>query len=372
MVDIKLFDTLEFSKNGELVLEGLLNTRKTKQFLSYLILNKDRAVTQKELFELLWSGQEYSNPGTALRTLLYRYRTLVTEKGIVELEDSVFSKRNAYQWNNELDVSIDIFDFEAYSAVGVSTAAPEEKREECLKAAIGLYRGTLLKDSSGDHWVVKRAASYREMYIADVLKYVEILKPRAAYDEIEDVVRRAILIAGETDELNAELQLAMARGKVDGIIDNYNVIIAQSREMEAEVDKLQRTMEAEDGVTTAFVCDLETLKDVYRMQRRLLARTGETMYLSLMTFGYQEDAKHDELRHEKLMSIFVDTAKRSLRCGDSLCRYSYNKLAIMFPAGSYDDAKRIVERVRKVVMMKLSGEKLVITYRVRPMKNVND
>ena len=85
MVNIKLFDSLEFEKDGKPVLEGLLNTRKTKQFLAYLILNKDRSVTQKELFELLWSGQEYANPGTALRTLLYRYRTLVTEKGIKEL-----------------------------------------------------------------------------------------------------------------------------------------------------------------------------------------------------------------------------------------------------------------------------------------------
>ena len=89
MVNIKLFDSLEFEKDGKPVLEGLLNTRKTKQFLAYLILNKDRSVTQKELFELLWSGQEYANPGTALRTLLYRYRTLVTEKGIKELEDSI-------------------------------------------------------------------------------------------------------------------------------------------------------------------------------------------------------------------------------------------------------------------------------------------
>lgn len=372
MVNIKLFDSLEFSKDGAPILEGLLNTRKTKQFLSYLILNKDRAVTQKELFELLWSGQEYSNPGTALRTLLYRYRTLVTEKGISELEDSIFSKRNAYQWNDELDVSIDIFDFEAYSAVGMSETASPEKREECLKAAIDLYRGTLLKEASGEHWVVKKAVAYRDMYVSNVCKYIELLKERDDYKTVEATAKRAIELVGETDVLVAELNLAISGGKAEDILDEYNEVIDQSREMEAEVDKLQKNMEAEDGVTTAFVCDLETFKDVYRMQRRLLARTGETMYLSLMTLGYQKDANTDELKHEKLMSLFIDTAKRSLRCGDSLCRYSYNKLAIMFPAGSYDDAKRIVERVRRVYMMKLSGEKLVITFRVRPLKNVNE
>ena len=142
--------------------------------------------------------------------------------------------------------------------------------------------------------------------------------------------------------------------------------------METEVDRLVKNMEAEASVNTAFVCDLETFKDVYRMQRRLLARPGETMYLSLMTLGYQKGTKPDELRHEKLLSMFIDTAKRSLRCGDSLCRYSYNKLAIMFPAGSYEDARKIIDRVRKVYMLKSSGEKLVVTFSLKPLKNVNE
>lgn len=372
MVNISLFDSLEFKKDGEPILESLLNTRKTKQFLSYLILNKDRLVTQKELFELLWSGQEFANPGTALRTLLYRYRTLVTEKRIEELEDSIFSKRNAYQWNNELEVSIDVFDFEAYSAVGLNEVNSVEKREECLKAAIDLYKGTLLKDYEGEHWVVKSAVNYRDMYVNDVYNYVSILKKRGAYEEIEEVVTRAIELVGENDLLNAELNRAKDRGKTNGQNDDYEEMVAQAFRMETEVDKLQKNMEAEDFINSALVCDFDTFKDVYRMQRRLLARTGETMYLSMLTLGYPADVKMDALKHEKLMSLFIDTAKRSLRCGDSLCRYSEDTIALMYPTGSYDDAKKIIERVRRVFMAKLLGEKMVITYRVRPLKNVNE
>lgn len=372
MVNIRLFDTLEFEKDGKPILEGLLNTRKTKQFLSYLILNKDRSVTQKELFELLWSGQEYSNPGTALRTLLYRYRTLVTEKGIEELEDSIFSKRNAYQWNNELDVSIDIFDFEAYSTVGANDMTSPEKKEECLKAAIDLYRGTLLKEASSDHWIVKRAVKYSDMYIMDVYQYVGILKARGDYKEAEKVLTRAIELVGDNDLLGAELKRTKANDEVTSQFDDYDELVSQAFEMDDEVDKIQRNMEAEDYMATALVCNFETFKDVYHMQRRLLARTGETMYLAVMTFGYPGGVKADTLKHENLMSLFVDTAKKSLRCGDSLCRYSDNKVAIMFPTGSFEDAKKIVERVRKIYLAKITGEKMVITYRVRPLKNVND
>ena len=44
----------------------------------------------------------------------------------------------------------------------------------------------------------------------------------------------------------------------------------------------------------------------------------------------------------------------------------------MFPTGSFDDAKKIVERVRRVYLAKISGEKMIITYRIRPLKNVNE
>lgn len=372
MVNICLFDTLEFNKDGEPILEELLNTRKTKQFLSYLILNKDRLVTQKELFELLWSGQEFSNPGTALRTLLYRYRTLVSEKNIEELDGSVFSKRSAYQWNNELDVSIDIFDFEAYSNLGTNEANSLEKREQCLKAAIELYRGTLLHDYSGEHWVVKKAVMYRDMYVSDVYQYVTLLKGRNEFEEIEKTVLRAIELVGENDILTAELKRAKNKGEVSELDDDYDEIVSQAAKMEDEIEKLQVNMEAEDFVPCALVCNFDTFKEVYRMQRRLLARTGETMYLSMLTLGYSEGARPDSLKHEKLMSVFVDTLKRSLRCGDSLCRYSESTIAVMYPTGSYDDAKKIIERVRRVFLSKLIGEKLVVTYRVRPLNNVND
>ncbi|MDO4187800.1 MAG: BTAD domain-containing putative transcriptional regulator [Lachnospiraceae bacterium] len=372
MVNIKLFDSLEFSKDGELILEGLLNTRKTKQFLAYLILNRDRTVTQKELFELLWSGQEYSNPGTALRTLLYRYRTLVTEKGISELEDSIFSKRNAYQWNNELDVSIDIFDFEAYSAVGVNEMTSPEKKEECLKLAIDLYRGTLLSEAASDHWIVKRAVKYRDMYVNDVYAYVSLLKEQNRYEEAEAVVLRAIDLVGSSDLLKAELKQVQAKGEPASDSEDYEELVSQAFEMEDEIEKIQRGMEAEDLTSSALVCNYDTFKEVYHMQRRLLARTGETMYLAVTTFGYPKDFKADTLKHENLMSLFLDTAKKSLRCGDSLCRYSDNKVALMFPTGSFEDAKKIVERVRRIYLAKISGEKMVITYRVRPLKNVNE
>ncbi|HOO28455.1 MAG TPA: hypothetical protein PLU43_08315, partial [Lachnospiraceae bacterium] len=149
-IEITLFSKFGIKMNGKQILESLSNTRKTKLFLSYLLLHKQKAVSHRELFELLWSGEDYSNPGTALRTLLYRYRALVDKAGVTQLKNSIISRRGAYQWNQKLDISIDIFDFEDYSQIGLNKALSCDKRKECLCKAIDLYTGSLLPDSSSE------------------------------------------------------------------------------------------------------------------------------------------------------------------------------------------------------------------------------
>jgi len=369
MIYINLFDKLEIVKDGKPVLEELLNTRKTKLFLSYLILNKDREVLQKELFELLWSGQEYSNPGTALRTLLYRYRNLISEKGIEELDNSVISKRNAYQWNNDLDISIDIYDFADYSFIGVNKSIEVEKRKTCLEKAISLYKGTLISESAGEHWVVKRAVYYRDLYLSDVFEYVDILKKSSEHEKAAEVCEKALELVGHDDLLEYELELCKNHTLDDIAHSKYVEMKIQTAEMDKEVVELQNSMESEDLSSTAFVCDFDTFRDIYHLQRRLLARTGETMYVALITLGYPQGHFVEDLRHEKHMNGLLDSTKFCLRCGDSICRYSDNKLAIMFPAGSYTDAKGVMERVKSAYLSKMNPNSFVITYKVRPLKN---
>ena len=369
MININLFDKLEIVRDGQPVLEELLNTRKTKLFLSYLILNKDREVLQKELFELLWSGQEYSNPGTALRTLLYRYRNLISDKEIAELDNSVISKRNAYQWNNDLDISIDIYDFADYSSIGVNKSIEVEKRRSCLEKAIALYKGTLISESAGEHWVVKRAVYYRDLYLSDVFEYVDILKKAGEHEKAVSVCEKAISLVGHDDLLEYELELCKNQKLDDDANAKYVEMKAQTLEMDEDVTELQNSMEADDLSSTAFVCDFETFRDIYHLQRRLLARTGETMYVALVTLGYPQGHFVEDLRHEKHMTGFLDSTKYCLRCGDSICRYSDSKLAIMFPAGSYEDAKGVLERVKSSYLSKMNPNNFVITYRVRPLKN---
>ncbi|MDO4965747.1 MAG: BTAD domain-containing putative transcriptional regulator [Lachnospiraceae bacterium] len=371
-ITINLFENFEILKDGEPILLSLSNTRKTKMFLAYLIVNKDRIVSHKELFELLWTGQEYANPGTALRTLLYRYRSLISENKIDELEKSIISKRGAYQWNQELNVDIDIYDFEDYASAGLNKVLSKEKRVECLKKAIDLYRGPLLKDSSEEHWVVAKAVHYRDIYVKAVLEYVSLLKESGDKSELVEILENAIKIAGHADILELELSLAKGGKNTGEATNKYEIMSKHLDVMNEEIDKLQKDMESDDFAENAFVCDFNTFKDIYHLQRRLLARTGETMYVSLITIGFVGKGSKEGIRYERVMKALLESTKKCLRCGDSICRYSDSCLAVMFPAGAYEDANKILDRIKSKFIPNVADSDVVLSYKIRPLKNIKD
>ena len=131
-------------------------------------------------------------------------------------------------------------------------------------------------------------------------------------------------------------------------------------------------MEMDDEENTAFVCDYEMFKDIYHLQRRLLARTGNTMFFALMTMCKKSEGEYEVLRNERIMKSLLDSCRYELRCGDSICRYADNQYAIMFPADSFENAQRILERLKKAFSSQSGETDLILTYKIRPLKNAKE
>ena len=71
-IKIQLLGKFEITQNGSAVLDKVSQSKKTRDLLSYLILQENRAVPHAELFENLWSDDENANPESSLRILRLR------------------------------------------------------------------------------------------------------------------------------------------------------------------------------------------------------------------------------------------------------------------------------------------------------------
>lgn len=372
VIEIKLFDGFSICKDGEQILSNLSNTRKTKLFVAYLLVNRNRAIPHKELFELLWSGEDYANPGTALRTLLYRFRSMLEKEGAEQLENAVISKRGTYQWNRNLDIKIDVLDFEEMSKEGMDLTNALSHRKECLKKAIELYTGPMLPDFKSEPWMLSKAAYYSDLYALVVETYIEILKNEGEYLEVARLAEEAVRIIGSSELIElegtmAKLSLASGGKLNDTMQKYYSQIYDLSRSLYDDAARMQDDLEDDTVQQKAFICDYTTFKEIYRLQRRMQARTKATLFLGLVDVRACEE---DDSRID-IMKEVVECCSWQLRCGDAVCRKSDVQLAILFPADSYEDASGVMERLKNACKER-TGENTVIVYRLRPLKNARE
>ena len=373
-INISIFDGFEIVMDGKPILENLSNTRKTKLFVAYLLVNSDRPITHQELFELLWSGEDYANPATALRTLLYRFRSMIDNEGADALAGAIISHRGTYQWNRDLDVSIDALDFKALAEAGINPTISAARRKEYLEQAIEMYKGTLLPDFSSEPWLISKSASYRDMYVEAVMAYIEILKGENQTAKIAQVCERALQLAGTSEILELEAQIAKltianpdATAK-SSVVSYYNEVRDLSVKLQDETDRMQAELQEEVIEQQAFLCDYRTFKELYNLQRRMQSRSKATIFLGLVYVRIDGSESSDPLYEEKIMTDIVGVCQRMLRVGDAICRKADSEIAILFPAENYEDAVGVLERL-KASAKERTDEGNVIVYRVRPLKS---
>ena len=376
IIRINLFDEFSITKGDEQILKNLSGTRKTKLFVAYLLVNRDRAIPHKELFDLLWSGEEFSNPGTALRTLLYRFRTMLESEQAGQLDNAVISRRGTYQWNKNLDVEIDVLEFEKMANAGMSLTYSENHRMECLSKAVALYKGQLLPDFKSEPWMISKATYYRDLYARVVEEYIKLLKKRDKYLDIVDISQTALGILGSSELIELEgtmARLSMVSGNgADAELEKYyDKVYELTSNLYDDAKDVQADLEDDTVEQKAFVCDYNTFKEIYRLQRRMQARTKSTMFLGLVDIRITEEDESDEKSLGLIMQEIVECCAYQLRCGDAVCQRKEAQLAILFPADSYDDAIGVLERLKRVSKER-TGKKAVIVYNLRTLKNARE
>lgn len=373
-INIRLFDGFEIRKGDRPILENLSGTRKTKLFVAYLLVNRDRPITHQELFELLWSGEDYANPATALRTLLYRFRSMIEKEKAEALYGAIISRRGTYQWNKDLDVSIDALDFQALAEAGVNPTISASRRKEYLIKAIAMYKGTLLPDFSTEPWLIAKSAAYRDMYVEAVMAYIEILKSEEQHAKIVQICESALSLAGTSEILDLEAQIARlaianpGAAQKSSVVEYYNEVRDLSVKLQDEADRMQTELQDETIEQQAFLCDYRTFKELYNLQRRMQSRSKATIFLGLIHIRCDATDSTDPLYEEKTMSDIVGIWQRMLRVGDAICRKGDTTIAVMFPAESYEDAVGVMERLKSAGRER-TDEEVVIVYRLRPLKS---
>ena len=98
---VKLFGEFSIS-DGEFTITDQANrSKKVWTLLEYILVHRDRVISQKELTDLLWAGGDTKDPINTLKVLMHRVRTFLKVLG----EDGaqlILYKKGGYGWNPDV------------------------------------------------------------------------------------------------------------------------------------------------------------------------------------------------------------------------------------------------------------------------------
>lgn len=344
-------------------------TRKVWLLVEYLVTNRQKSFSLEQLVEAIWSDSEESdNPKNALKNLVYRARTMLKVLSDENVDFIVYAN-NSYTWNSMLPCVVDVEEFETLCGQGENNSLPEQERIDAYRKAIGLYRGEFLPKSSYLNWVITKNSYITSQYSKAVDQVVQMLEAQKQYQQIVEVCELAVVQTPFEEGIHYELLKALiASGQRRKAISHYEYLAeffyeklgvtlsepvrALYKEMttgmealEADMDSIEQDLREADMPQQAFYCDYEIFKQMYRLQARSIARTGQSVHIGLLTLRNRKGDVPDMKLMQSAMNQLRSVTLGSLRKGDLVSAYSSNQLVVMLPMTTYENGQKVLRRI---------------------------
>ena len=331
-------------------------SKKPWRLLKYLIVFQKKAISPSELISTIWMDDTGANPNGALKTLMFRSRRLLEPLGISP-QKLLVQQQGSYGWTKEYETVLDADQFEEICSRVLSQANPNEDILELCLEGLTLYKGDFLPNSEYESWVIPTSAYYHSLYQKLVYKTIELLTEREDYSRITSICQNAISIEPFDEEFYYHLVYALYKdGHISQAIEQYNhttdlfynefsispsqrfkdlykLIQDSEQNVATNLDVIQETLR-EEASGGAFYCEYPVFRDLFQLERRSIERTGDSIYLCLLTLSGLNDKTPQKSRAFKSHGSFK-------QCDPHLpavqrCIYTLQRQPVHYPPSHCD------------------------------------
>ncbi len=349
---------LHFELLGSFSYEGrsLKSGRKALSFLQYLIVHHERNISAEELIEEFWP-EHSSDPGSALRRLLYKVREMLEEM-FPGRRDLLRTLPGCYAWDPGVSLELDTERFEA--ACLEAGKKEEDGQTEALLLAVSMYKGDFLS-SNDSHWALGLRQYYRALYLDACRKLLPLLEKGEMWIELLSVCEQASRVDFTVEEFTiCQMQALIALGQPEQAVEKYEVFRNRMlKELETEpsgraqqlgmlaaglcknelgVSDIFGLLQGEDEERRAFFCTFEMFRSIVLLEKRHLYRSGEHSTLVIASLGRGSVPGTDARRLERILL-------EGLRAGDPVARLGAGSYIFMLAGAGVEQARLAVSRL---------------------------
>lgn len=386
-VEIKMLGNFEIRVGGRPVLASLGQSRKATALVQYLVLQRGARVPHKTLTDALWGGERCANPDMALRAILHRFRGMVAQEGIPELENCIVTSRGSYQWNPDLPCEVDVFVLQDLADEARKETDPA-RRLALDEQIVGVYLGRLLPTSAGEPWVESIAVRVHTLYRTAMIHLLEHYKKEGDSERLIALCEGALeknpraerlylelIMALESLGRHGEARQAARRGRNAGCLHQtaepsraaplWRQARQADRKMESEMARLLTALPGESG-NELLLCSFENFRQIYRMQRGIQNRYNLPVFLVLLSMVPVKT--NDESEREAMMQGLEGLLRARLRGCDVAARYSPTQYALLL-CGTPGEDIPVLERIKEEFYALPAQGRYLLNYNIYSPKN---
>lgn len=396
---MRLFGHFELEKDGRLLNEETLRSKKLTNLLIYLLINRDQLIAQQSLIDAVL-GYNIKNPEGALRNLIYRLRN---ELKVLGDEEFIITFSGAYRWNPSLKVETD---YECYEKEverlmkllnGEPTGKPTDGQELCEKI-IELYHGNVTSRLSDEIWLVPRATAYQNSCMKAIHLLSDIYQKQEAWPALERLCLRALDIdpcdvdvycwlirsmyqQGHADPAMRTYEKAKrlfferrSKDEIRKLQEAFRELLAGTERAETDIRDLLQDMQEQEPLQGIFFCDYQIFREVYRMEARRAERLGIEEYLILLTMHRTSPLWQNAFTDSgqmKEMETLEQIVFESLRKGDVATRFSSSQLLILLAGCNYENSLAVIDRIKRQFCRKVGKRQLELTCELQMLSPAN-
>ena len=368
---VKMLGGFSMSYNGKTIAGSSKSSiSQNNALLQILIHSREKGVTRDRLEELLFGDREVDNAHHSLRSVIYNAKKYLEKAGLPKL-NYIISEKDAFYWTNEIEVEEDAYEFEKlYMKAGEETD-PRRRLESYLKASYE-YGGEFLPMQTNNVWAVRESMRYEKIFAECVENAGRILREFEDYERMKELGQYASVIAPLSDWESLTMEALVRMRKYDDAIRLYEHTVNYYLDelgihpsgkivewfehlgkgithQHSVLEEIQKDLNGNDSESSGgFLCIYPVFQGIYRSNRRLLDRMGTSSYLMLCTIL---DGKGNPMKEgtvlDRLSDRLIESARTSVRRGDTLCSYGKGQCLILLVNTSREDCSIVQQRINK-------------------------
>lgn len=387
-LNITMLGGFQIIYNDHILSDNINRSKMSWTLLEYLITFRKEDISQSNLLETLWPDASNSNPVGALKTLMHRVRKLLETLNYPE--ELIIQRKGSYAWNPEIPCTIDIDKFEELYEQSMILEANDPKKLETLLLAIDLYKGDFLPKTNSEAWVIPLHAYYHSLYLMLVHNALDIFHNQKLYLAAAELSGKALSIDPYDEKLYYHHIVSLYQsGNQAAAIKQYNyvtalfydkfgvtpsndlkslyrTIIQTRKSLETDLDIIKEQLN-ESLHTGAFFCEYEIFKDIYQLELRTLDRSGDSVFIGLITLSFDLDNIPDTSIQTRIMKHLKDCICHSLRKGDVFARYSVLQYILLLPTISLENANLVLTRIKNNFLKENKAKNTHFLFSLRPI-----